>query len=515
LAIERLAFYKRLANIGFNSLTFKVLCYTKYSIFGKNSPSYLLLCMYRIERFISKSRIELWELISGMGLLKKHVFFTLVGITIISFSTTAQSKASTDTVPSLTLDQCIVYALQHQPSVLQSEIGITIAKKSNQIALSGWLPQVNAGADFYHYLELPTGFSSNAEGTETPIKTGIYNSLTPNVTASENLFSPGLLYAAKSAHLLVQQAKQASDSSKINTIATVSSSFYSLLNTLEQVNVLKEDTAEFHKSMRDAYHQYKGGIVDKTDYEEAIITLNNAKAQLKQATENVTPEYATLKQQMGFPPASEFNVRFDTAQMMHEIAIDTTQQLQYKNRIEYQLLETAKNLQQQSINYYRYNFLPTLSAFYSYNYEYENNTFSDLLSQAYPYSYVGASLSIPLFTGFARLEGVQRAKLQGQMLELSEVNLQASIYVQYTSALANYKGNIYNLLMQKENEAMSKDVYGVVALQYKQGIVPYLNVITAEDNLVSSEINYINSLFQVLLNKVDLEKAMGNIPPNH
>jgi len=58
---------------------------------------------------------------------------------------------------------------------------------------------------------------------------------------------------------------------------------------------------------------------------------------------------------------------------------------------------------------------------------------------------------------------------------------------------------------------MAKRTYFVVTLQYKQGIVAYLNVITAESNLISSEISYLNALFQVLSNKIDLEKAMGNI----
>lgn len=462
---------------------------------------------------LNKNR-TLQQLVNGFGRIKKHIF--IFSIVVLSFSSHAQNKNSIDTIPSLNLDQCIAYGLEHQPGVLQSVIGISIAKKTNQINLSGWLPQLNASAGFNHYVELPTALqTSPGEETPTAIKTGTYNTLSPELTASENIFSPGLLLAAKSAHLLVQQAKQANDSSKINIIATISTAFYNLLNTLEQRNVLREDTAEFTKNLKDAYNQYKGGIVDKTDYEEAQITLNNSKAQLKQADENVIPQYASLKQQMGFPPGKEFNVDFDTAKMMRGIKIDTTQQLQYKNRIEYQLLETSKNLQQQGINYYRYNFLPTLSAFYTYNYEYENNAFSGLLSQAYPYSFVGASLTIPLFTGFARLEGIQRAKLQGQILDLDEVNLQSVIYSQYTSALANYKSNIYNLLMQKENVTMAKDVYGVVSVQYKQGVVAYLNVITAEDNLVSSEINYLNSLFQALLSKVDLEKAMGNITPNH
>ena len=94
--------------------------------------------------------------------------------------------------------------------------------------------------------------------------------------------------------------------------------------TLEQINVLKEDTTEFGKSFRDAYHQYVGGIVDETDYEQAEITLNNTKAQLKQANENVVPQYAALKQLMGYPTEKQFNVVFDTLEMMKSIHIDTT-----------------------------------------------------------------------------------------------------------------------------------------------------------------------------------------------
>ena len=64
----------------------------------------------------------------------------------------------------------------------------------------------------------------------------------------------------------------------------------------------------------------------------------------------------------------------------------------------------------------------------------------------------------------------------------------------------------------QENKAMAKDTYGVVSLQYREGIVPYLNLITAQANLISSEVSYVNSLFQVLISKVALEKAMGNTP---
>jgi outer membrane protein TolC len=106
---------------------------------------------------------------------------------------------------------------------------------------------------------------------------------------------------------------------------------------------------------------------------------------------------------------------------------------------------------------------------------------------------------------------VHKARLQEQLLNWNEVDLKSQIYKEYTTALANYKGNYYNLQLLQKNVNMAKRVYFVVTLQYRQGIVPYLNVITAESNLISSEISYLNALFQVLSNKIDLQKAMGNI----
>jgi outer membrane protein TolC len=361
-----------------------------------------------------------------------------------------------------------------------------------------------------HYFQQPTAIIT-ANGQSITEKTGVVNTLIPELAVNQAIFSPSLLYSATTAKLYVQQARQITDSTKIGVVASVSKAFYNLLLTLQQIGVLKEDTLLFSRNVTDAYHQYIGGIVDATDYEEATITLNNAKAQLRQATENVIPQYALLKQLMGFKPEDQFNVGYDTAQMMKDIALDTTQQLKYEQRIEYQQLMTAKELQRKAVLYNELSFLPTLGAYYDYNYELESNSFSNLFSAAYPNSLIGVSLNLPLFTGLSRIESVHRAKLQAQLLDWSEVSLKADIYTQYATAIANYNSNLFNMNQLQQNVALSKKVYGVVVLQYRQGIVPYLNVITAESNLIASEINYLNALFTVLSSKIDVEQAMGVI----
>lgn len=433
----------------------------------------------------------------------------------LSLQPEAQNSLYVDSNQSLTLDQCIDFAFKHQPALFQSYINQSITKTTNAINLSGWYPQINLGGNFTHYNQLPTNFSTDSSGAPVKIHTGVVNSAVPALTVSQAIFSPSLLFAAKASNFYVKQSEQVTDSTKIDLVVSVSKAFYNLLLTIEQINVLKEDTARLGKNLSDAYHQYVGGIVDMTDYQEAAITLNNSKAQLKQAIENVIPQYASLKQLMGWPPQNQFNVNFDTARMKSDISFDTTQDLVYEKRIEFQILQTGKTLQHQITDYYRLSYLPTVSGFFNYDFQYENNNLAALYANVYPYSFIGISVNLPIFTGFYRIKNIQRSKLHEQLLDWSQVSLKSEIYTEYTTALANYKGNLYNLYMLQDNVGMAKNVYDIVSLQYQQGVVPYLNVITAESNLITSQIGYLNALFQVLSNKVDLQKAMGIIYYSH
>jgi outer membrane protein TolC len=46
-------------------------------------------------------------------------------------------------------------------------------------------------------------------------------------------------------------------------------------------------------------------------------------------------------------------------------------------------------------------------------------------------------------------------------------------------------------------------------------VVAYLNLLVAESNLITAEIGYIDALFHLLSSKIDLEKAMGEIPSHY
>ena len=85
------------------------------------------------------------------------------------------------------------------------------------------------------------------------------------------------------------------------------------------------------------------------------------------------------------------------------------------------------------------------------------------------------------------------------------------INTQYQDALASYKSNLYNYYSLKDNLSLANEVYEVIRLQYRSGVKAYLDVITAESDLRTAQINYYNALYQVLSSKIDVMQSLGNI----
>jgi outer membrane protein TolC len=294
-------------------------------------------------------------------------------------------------------------------------------------------------------------------------------------------------------------------------VSDVSKAFYDVLLSTKQLDILNEDIARLQRSLKDAYSRYQAGVVDKTDYKQATIALNNSLATRKQTEESIKSKFAFLKQIMGVNPNNGLVLSYDSAHYESEAIIDTNQRLDVNNRIEYQLLQTQKNLQNINVNYYKWGFLPSVSAVGNYNLLYLNNSFSGLYNNAFPSAYAGLTLGIPIFTGGKRLQNLSKARLEVDRADLDIVNSRNTINTEYIQALAGYKSNYTNWQFLKQNVELAKDVYKVVSLQYREGIKTYLDVIVAQSDLRTAELNYYNALFQVLSSKIDLQKALGTL----
>jgi outer membrane protein TolC len=343
----------------------------------------------------------------------------------------------------------------------------------------------------------------------------VANNSTVGFSLTQNLFNRDVLLASRTARDVRRQAKQNTAANQIDVITNVSKAYYNVLLTKRQIAVLEEDIIRLERSQQDAYNQYQGGIVDKTDYKRANISLNNAKGQRKTAQEQLNAAYAQLRQLMGYPTTGELKLVDDTVQMESEVSLDTAVTVTYENRIEYQLLQTQQRLLQAELTYNKWSFLPSVSAFANYNAVYLNNEFSKLYNNNFPNSLFGLRLSVPIFQGTRRIQNIRAAELELKRADWDFAALRSQINTEYTQAMAAYKSNFYNYTLQRENMQEAREVYDLIALQYKEGVKTYLEVITSETDLRAAQLNYFNALYEVLSSKIDLERALGTLTANY
>ncbi|WP_419800510.1 TolC family protein [Mucilaginibacter sp.] len=428
-----------------------------------------------------------------------------------------QAQTRADTLPPVaTLQECLHYALKNQPILKQAAIDQDINERNIDIALSAWLPQVNGTGTYQHYFQLASSPIFNSTTNTTVVtQLGIKNTSVLGLGATQTIYNNDVLLASRAARFSREYFRRNTENTQITVVSDVSKAFYSLLLSQKQLQIIDENIVRLRRALKDAYQQYQAGVVDKIDYKQATIALNNEFAARKQTQETIKVNIATLKELMGNMENRTINPVYDSLALAREIAVDTNTVVNPSNRIEYQLLESTRSLQNLNIGYYRYGFLPSLSAFGNYNLSYLNNNLGNLYNQSYPNSYAGLSLSIPIFQGTRRLQNLRKAKLQVERADLDLVNSRNAINTEYVAALANYKSNYTELLAQKENVGLANEVYNVVFLQYREGIKTYLDVIVAQSDLRTSQINYNNALFTVLSSKVDLQRALGTLPVNY
>ncbi|MFY0254907.1 TolC family protein [Chitinophaga sp. 30R24] len=443
----------------------------------------------------------------------KRAFYFLAVTCGAFFSPQLFAQQSSDSLlVTASLQECIRYAIYHQPVIKQSQIDEAITDGTVKSKLADWYPQINLDYNIQHYMELPTSiFGGNAT------KVGVANTSTAQFSLNQNLFTRDLLLATNTAKDVRKQSRQVTVSNQIDLVADVSKAFYDVLLTTEQIKVLNEDITRLERSLKDANNQYANGIVDKTDAKRATISLNNARAQQKSARELLNAKQAYLKQLMGYPANSgDVPLVHDAGAMESQVTgEDTLLQANYKNRIEYQLLETQQSLLQANLKYNKWSYLPTVSAFVNYAFAWQNEQFSKLYSTDYPNSLLGLKLSLPIFQGGKRVHNIKIATLQLQRTQWDFAALESQINSQYVQAMSTYKSNYNDYLTLKDNVQMAKDVYDMLQLQYKEGIKTYLDVLIAETDLRSAQLNFYNSMYQVLSSKIDLEKALGTLTVNY
>ncbi len=438
-------------------------------------------------------------------------------IFLILFSFSLLTLKAQQTEPyQFSLQQAIEYALKHQSAVLNADIDVQIAKNKVNETTGIGLPQVSTNFSFQDFVKVPTSlipgeFFGEPAGTFIPVQFGVKYQSTLGLEASQLLFDGSYLVGLQASKTYKELSIRNSKRTKIETAVAVTKAYYSVLVSNEQLNLLDANLLRLKKSLNDTEAYFKNGFVEKIDLDRLKVLSNNLETERQNVIRLLDLNTKLLKFQMGMP----IEIGLKLTDGIADIQIDTEVLLPdsnaYSNRVEYSLLQTQKKLNELNLKRYKSEFLPSIVAFGSTSSIYQNNDFSQLYDKRFPTTVVGLRLSLPIISGGQRIFKIKSAALEVKKSANDLSNAKNGINLEIAQAKTSYQNGYQSLENQKRNMELSKEVLRVAKIKYEQGVGSSLEVTSAETALKESQNNYINALYDLLINKVNLDRALGKI----
>ena len=93
----------------------------------------------------------------------------------------------------------------------------------------------------------------------------------------------------------------------------------------------------------------------------------------------------------------------------------------------------------------------------------------------------------------------------------SLTNLKQVVSLEYATAKMSLQNNLAELETSKKNRELATEISRVSKIKYDSGVGSSLELVDAESSLKEAETNYFNSLYNTIISKLEIDKALGNI----
>lgn len=442
----------------------------------------------------------------------KYKYLALLFCLSLGLSVQAQQA---DTIANFSLQEAIDYAQNHNSSILNAIIDEDIAINTVKKTIGIGLPQVSGTANFQDFIKVPTnllpGEFFGQPGTQVPVKFGVKYQSSAGLELNQILFDGTFLVGLKASKTYKELSTKSLKRSRIETAVAVTKAYYSVLVSNEQLSLLDANLLRLKKSLNDTEALFKNGFVEKIDVDRLTVLNNNLETERENVVRLLELNVNLLKFQMGMTIHSELTLKDSIASLQIEQSVLVNDTSAYENRIEYSLLETQKALNELDLKRYKSQFLPVLSAFGNTSQSFQSNDFSNLFNRSFPMTVVGVRLSVPIFSGGIKLYQARNAKLEILKTENNLINLRNGINLEVNQAKTTYLNGLKSLDNQKRNMELAREVLRVTKIKYEQGVGSSIEVTTAETSLKEAQNNYINALYDLLINKVNMDRALGQM----
>jgi outer membrane protein TolC len=418
-----------------------------------------------------------------------------------------------------TLAESIQYALENNEQVRIANIETEISSAVVGETRSQGLPQVNVnGAINYNYqiqrslIDLSTFDPNVPEGTEAEVAFGQTYDGNVAIGARQLIFDGSYFVGLQAAKTYRELSAKQLDRTKIDINEAVSKAYFTVLINRENLEVIEKNYKRLDTLLYETRAMYENGFAEKIDVDRLQVTLNNLKVNLDRTRRLNDVSLKLLKFQMGYPLDQEIKLLDKLENVNLDVPI-IPEDFNYNDRIEFSQVNTNQNLARLDLKNNRVQRLPKIYANFNYGY----NTATSLSEQWFQtdrwlnFGAVGLTVSMPIFDGLRKTYKIQQNQLQIDQLELQKSMLKRNIDIEIEQSTVQLNAALQALEVQNENMELAREVFEITKTKYQEGVGSNLEVIEADSDLKEAQTNYYSALYEAILAKIELQKAIGRL----
>lgn len=432
------------------------------------------------------------------------------------FSASAQKKT-------LTLDQVKQIALERNLNVVQAQNNLQSAQGQVLAARGSWLPTLSASSAWNRSQQELSGQQFiNVNGVQVPVAgesntTSLSSTFSYGLRANWTVFNGFNREASNASAISFAIASEQSLARTRQAIVFQTVSDYlNVFRTAQLVTVseenLKRDKQQLERitesnrvgalSLADVYRQQSQVAAD----ELALITAQN----------NYDKSKADLMALIGLDVMEEYEIAdatissdIDSAAIQESLRMSSNLKdlavRALKARPDYQGALENYNATESEVTAAKSNYYPTVSLSSSYSRSGDNVQ----LSLKNSYLSWGASLSWTLFDGFRTNQGVQAALASKRNAEITLAQTERSINVDVKKALLDLEASRKSYESSQKGLISAGEDRKIAEERYNLGAGTLLDLLTANASYVNAQANKVNSVYDFLTAKYNLEYAVG------
>ncbi len=449
--------------------------------------------------------------------MKKYLLLlALVGLS--AFQLPAQQLVE------LKLADALAYALENNPSVKNARLELLISKATIKETTSRGLPQINGAYNLDYNPRIPVVFLPNQPpfgdpsnpSDVIPARFGVSYSSGLGVTVSQMVFDGSFFVGLRAAKTLLELTNKDLKKAEIDVVENVKKAYFGVLVNQQRIRLAEANLSRIDTLLKETTALQEAGFVEKLDVSRVQVQRNNSYTQFQRSQTALAISKQLLKLQLGMPldyevilaeSLEELSPKEETLALLGEEGAERIELEQMSTQLTLVGLDLKNNMSQ---------YMPKIDFVGNTRRSGAGNELDRVFNKSnwFGSSLVGVSMSIPIFDGFGKAARIQKNRIQINQLENQRSFLKESFKNELYAAKANLRNDLSLLEVQEANLKLANEVYQIARIKYKEGVGSNLEVVEADAALIQAEINYLGAIYDGLISKVNLEKALGLLKPD-